>query len=86
MTPAQQFVSVAKRLADLPELSSRFARGEFSLDQVDAISKMATPETEVGLIEEALGLSNAVWTVELVDPCRRLFLMSVLLMIARPST
>lgn len=50
---------VARRLADLPELSSRFAEGELSLDQVDAISKMATAETEHVLIEEAVGLSNA---------------------------
>ena len=55
---ARQLVSVARRLADLPELSQSFARGDFSLDQVDAISKMATPETEKGLIDEALGLSN----------------------------
>jgi hypothetical protein len=37
----------------------RFAAGDLSLDQVDAISKMATADTEVGLIEECLGLSNA---------------------------
>ena len=57
---ARQLVSVARRVVDLPELSERFAIGDFSLDQVDAISKMATPETERGLIDEALGLSNAV--------------------------
>ena len=55
---ARQLVSVARRLSDLPELSERFAAGEFSLDQVDAISRMATTDTEKGLIEEALGLSN----------------------------
>ena len=55
---ARQLVSVARRLADLPELSERFGEGDFSLDQVDAISKMATPETERGLIDEAVGLSN----------------------------
>jgi len=57
---ARQLVSVARRLSDLPELSERFAAGEFSLDQVDAISRMATADTEEGLIEEALGLSNAL--------------------------
>jgi len=57
---AAQLVSVARRLADLPVLSARFAAGDLSLDQVDAISKMATVDTEAGLIEEALGLSNAV--------------------------
>jgi hypothetical protein len=57
---ARQLVSVARRLSDLPELSERFAAGDLSLDQVDAISRMATPDTEKGLIEEALGLSNAL--------------------------
>jgi hypothetical protein len=57
---ARQLVSVARRISDLPELSARFAAGDLSLDQTDAISKMATPDTEAGLIEEALGLSNAL--------------------------
>jgi hypothetical protein len=35
----------------------RFAEGGLSLDQVDAISRVATPETEESLIEECLGLS-----------------------------
>jgi len=55
---ACQLVSVARRLSDLPVLSARFACGDLSLDQTDAISKMATADTEEGLIEEALGLSN----------------------------
>ncbi len=57
---AAQLVSVARRLQDLPVLSARFASGDLSLDQTDAISKMATADTEPGLIEEALGLSNTV--------------------------
>ncbi|MCZ6631467.1 MAG: DUF222 domain-containing protein, partial [Actinobacteria bacterium] len=57
---AAQLVGVARRLQDLPVLSERFASGDLSLDQVDAISRMATADTEAGLIEEALGLSNAV--------------------------
>jgi hypothetical protein len=57
---ARQLVSVARRLSDLPLLSERFAAGDLSLDQVDAISRMATADTEAGLIEEALGLSNAL--------------------------
>lgn len=56
---ASRLVRVAGRLTDLPVLSERFAAGDFSLDQVDAISRMATPDTEAGLVEEALGLSNA---------------------------
>ncbi|HVR77241.1 MAG TPA: hypothetical protein VMS99_02500 [Acidimicrobiia bacterium] len=43
----------------LPVLRERFAAGDLSLDQVDAISKMATADTEEGLIEECLGLSIA---------------------------
>ena len=55
---ARQLVSVARRLQDLPVLSSRFGAGDLSLDQTDAISRMATADTEAGLIEEALGLST----------------------------
>ncbi len=51
---------MARRLADLPVLSARFGAGDLSLDQVDAISRMATADTEAGLIEEALGLSNTM--------------------------
>ncbi len=59
-TTARQLVSVARRLSDLPVLAERFAAGDLSLDQVDAISRMATADTEAELIEEALGLSNAL--------------------------
>jgi Domain of unknown function (DUF222)/HNH endonuclease len=57
---AGQLVRVARRLQDLPLLRSRFAGGVLSLDQADAISKLATAETEEGLVEECLGLSMAV--------------------------
>jgi hypothetical protein len=56
---AAQLVRVAHRLQDLPVLRSRFAEGAVSLDQVDAISKLATPDTEEAVIAECLGLSNA---------------------------
>ncbi len=56
---AAQLVRVARRLEDLPVLRSRFAAGELSLDQTDAISKLATAETEEAVISECLGLSNA---------------------------
>ncbi len=56
---AAQLVRVARRIEDLPVLRSRFAAGELSLDQVDAISKLATPDTEEAVIAECLGLSNA---------------------------
>ncbi|MEX2251498.1 MAG: DUF222 domain-containing protein [Acidimicrobiia bacterium] len=56
---AAQLVGVARRLEDLPLLRERFAEGGLSLDQVEAISRMATADTEGELIEEASGLSNA---------------------------
>ena len=40
-------------------LREKFVGGELSLDQVDAISAMATPDTEAALVEESLGMSNA---------------------------
>jgi hypothetical protein len=46
-------------LEDLPLLRERFGTGEVSLDQVDAISKLATPDTEEAVIGECLGWSNA---------------------------
>jgi hypothetical protein len=55
---ASQLVRVARRLEDLPVLRSRFAVGELSLDQVDSISKLATPDTEEAVISECVGLSN----------------------------
>jgi hypothetical protein len=56
---AAQLVVVARRLVDLPVLRERFSAGELSLDQVDAISRVATPDTEADLIDKALGMSAA---------------------------
>ena len=56
---AAQLVRVARSLEDLPLLRGKFAEGSLSLDQADAISKLATAETEVAVIAECLGLSNA---------------------------
>lgn len=53
-------MGIARRLESLPILSARFACGDVSLDQVDAISKIASPETEEEIIDTALGLSNTV--------------------------
>ena len=55
---AKRLVSVTRRLEELPLVSSRFSAGDLSLDQVDAITRMASPDTEVSLVEEVLGLSN----------------------------
>ena len=56
---ARQLVDVSRRLVGLPELSARFADGTFNIDQVESISKVATPETESEAIAEALGMNNA---------------------------
>jgi hypothetical protein len=56
---AAQLVRVARRLEDLPVLRQRLTAGEVSLDQADAISKLATAETEEAVIEECMGWSNA---------------------------
>ncbi|HEX6145809.1 MAG TPA: DUF222 domain-containing protein [Acidimicrobiia bacterium] len=56
---ASQLVRVARRLRDLPKLREQLAAGNLSLDQVVAISRMATPATEECLIEKCLGLSTA---------------------------
>jgi hypothetical protein len=47
-SPASQLVAVAKPIVDLPVLSRRFDGGEVSLDQVDAISRVATPGPSKG--------------------------------------
>lgn len=46
---------IAKRLRDLPELRKRFAAGSLTLDSVDILSEVATPESEFDLLEEAEG-------------------------------
>lgn len=51
---------VARRLRDLPELEKRFATGELSLDAVDLLSEVATPDNELDLIEHAAGRDLAV--------------------------
>jgi hypothetical protein len=57
---AAQLVRVARRLEDLPLTRERFAAGQLSLDQVDALTKIATPETETALVEVASGASNSM--------------------------
>lgn len=50
---ARRLSNLAKRLQDLPELSKRFAAGELSLDAVDLLAEVATPDTELDLIDAA---------------------------------
>ncbi|MGB7859375.1 MAG: DUF222 domain-containing protein [Acidimicrobiia bacterium] len=56
---AAKLVRVARRLDDLPILTSRFCAGQVSLDEVDAISRIATAETEIEVLNEASRLNNA---------------------------
>ena len=55
---AKRLVDTARRLQSLPVLSKRFGEGVLSFDQVEAVSKLATPTSEETLVEEALGMSN----------------------------
>lgn len=68
---AAQLVRVARRLRDLPRLREMFGAGELSLDQADAISKLATAETEEALIAECLGMSNTALIGLLAERIRR---------------
>lgn len=56
---AVQLVAISRRLVDLPLLTQHFASGELSIDQVDALSDIATADTEAELIEQATAMSNA---------------------------
>lgn len=56
---ASRLVAVSRRLLDLPLTSERFTTGELSFDQVDALSEMATPDSEADLLERATSLSSA---------------------------
>lgn len=51
----RRLVRIARRLEPLPELRKRFTRGELSVDAVDVLSEVATPETELELLDEAEG-------------------------------
>jgi hypothetical protein len=48
---AREHVRVARRLAELPLIRTAFGRGELSYSQVRALSRVATPELEPGLLE-----------------------------------
>lgn len=56
---ATRLVAVSRRLVDLPLISERFAEGEFSFDQVDALTETETSDSEADLLEHAASLSNA---------------------------
>ncbi|MFP3882069.1 MAG: DUF222 domain-containing protein [Actinomycetota bacterium] len=41
---AAQLVAISRRLRDLPRLTKAFASGALTIDQVDAVSRIATTE------------------------------------------
>ncbi len=55
---ARSVVSVARSLSSLPSLGDAFSKGELSLGQVGAVSKIAEPVTEANLTQVAKGLSD----------------------------
>jgi hypothetical protein len=59
LVTARQHVRVAHRLRDLPMVRAAFARGELSYCKVRALSRVATPETEAGLLEIARHATGA---------------------------
>ncbi len=56
---ARQQVRVARRLTELPLIRGAFARGELSYCKVRALSRVATPQTEAGLLEIARHATGA---------------------------
>ena len=56
---ARQHVRVAHRLRELPRVRAAFARGELSYCKVRALSRVAMPETEAGLLEIARHATGA---------------------------
>ncbi len=50
---AREHVRVARSLRDLPLIREKFGRGELSYSKVRAITRIATPEQEVELVEMA---------------------------------
>ena len=51
---AREKVRVARALEHLPEISALFAKGELSYSKVRALTRVATPATESGLVNIAL--------------------------------
>ena len=54
---AQRWIAAAQALEGLPRLSEALARGELGIDKVVELTRLATPETEVGLIRWATRVS-----------------------------
>jgi len=56
---AREKVRAARALTELPETAAAMARGELSFSKVRALTRVATPDTEAGLLELARGCTTA---------------------------
>ncbi|MGH9279721.1 MAG: DUF222 domain-containing protein, partial [Acidimicrobiales bacterium] len=56
---AKRWVCTAERLGSLPALAEAFGSGRLSEDQVAALARVATPDTDESLAAEAPGWSAA---------------------------
>jgi hypothetical protein len=54
---ARELVRVAEALAELPAIRAAFARGELTFTKVRALTRVATPASEEGLLELACALT-----------------------------
>ncbi len=54
---ARELVRVAETLSELPAIRAAFARGELTLTKVRALTRVATPSSEEGLLELASALT-----------------------------
>lgn len=68
MTAAREQVRVARRLAELPVVRAEFAAGRLSYSKVRAITRVATPEIEQGLVRMAQSATAA----QMEQACRAL--------------
>jgi hypothetical protein len=59
LTPrtAREHVRIARRLSELPLIRGAFARGELSFAKVRALTRLAEPDSERGMLELAVGLT-----------------------------
>ncbi|HWC37433.1 MAG TPA: DUF222 domain-containing protein, partial [Acidimicrobiales bacterium] len=56
---AKEWVRVARSLEELPALDATFGEGRLSFDQLAPVTKLASPETEAAVAEQAPGCTAA---------------------------
>jgi hypothetical protein len=55
---ARRWIAAAHALEGLPRISEAFSSGELGIDKVVELTRLATPETEAGLLRWAQGVSS----------------------------